>query len=306
MENESASDRLGEALAGYTAGRVSRRSFLKAAAAVGVSASTASTLLAACSSSSSGSGKPSSTGKPISGGTFREGYDRDFTPPNPVNSAWADPDYNALFEAIIMRDPMGAMVPMLADSFSSDATGWKFHLREGLKFQSGAPVTADAVATDFKLFANLKTGANGVFWTPVTNITTNGQNIVCATTHSFRALQETLCTEYAYIMNPVTWKAQGASYGTKPTDGTGPFVLSSYVPGQHVVAKRWEKYPGSQPGIYILLNINALPKPPGSTDSPASVLRALPPRSLPPSSTSSCAYPLTRWRYAARAPRFRA
>jgi peptide/nickel transport system substrate-binding protein len=245
MGHQSSSDRLGEALADYASGRVSRRSFLKAAAAVGVSASAANTLLAACSSTSTSSGKATHPGKPISGGTFREGYDRDFTPPNPVNSAWADPDYNALFEAVIMRDPAGSMVPMLADSFSSDASGWKFHLREGLKFQSGAPVTADVVATDFKIFANPKTGANGVFWTPITDVTANGQDLLCTTKHSFRAFQETVCTEYSYIMNPVTWKAQGASYGTKPTDGTGPFVLSSYVPGQHVVVKRWEEYPGS-------------------------------------------------------------
>jgi ABC-type transport system substrate-binding protein len=101
------------------------------------------------------------------------------------------------------------------------------------------------VVTDFKIFANISTGANGVFWTPITDITANGQDVVCSTKQSFRAFQETVCTEYSYIMNPVTWKAQGASYGTKPTDGTGPFILSSYVPGQHVIATRWEEYPGS-------------------------------------------------------------
>ncbi|MGH3217440.1 MAG: ABC transporter substrate-binding protein [Streptosporangiaceae bacterium] len=236
---------MGEALAAYKSGGLSRRSFFKTAGAFGISASAVSTLLAACSSASSPAASGANTGKPVRGGTFREGYDRDFTPPNTVNSAWADPDYNALFEAVIMRDPQGNMVPMLADSFTSSPNGWTFHLREGLKFQSGAPVTADAVATDFKIFSNMKMGANAVFWAPITDVTTDGQNVVCHTKHSFRAFQETVCTEYSYIMNPVTWKAQGASYGTKPTDGTGPFVLASYVPGQHVVAKRWEGYPGS-------------------------------------------------------------
>jgi len=210
-----------------------------------VGASAASALLAACSSSSTKATTTTTSGKPVTGGTFREGYDRDFTAPNPVSNAWADPDYTALYEAVIMRDPEGNMVPMLADTFTSDSTGWTFHLRKGLKFQSGAPVTAEAVATDFQMFANPKLGANAVFWTPITKITAEGQNVVCKTSHPFRAFQETVCTEYSYIMNPATWKAQGAGYGTKPTDGTGPFVLSSFVPGQHVVVKRWKDYPGS-------------------------------------------------------------
>ena len=248
--SEAEGGQLQEALADYAAGGMSRRGFLKAVAAIGVSTSGEQALLAACGSSTSSgsttsSSPGSSSGKPVQGGTFTEGYDRDFTPPNPVNSAWADPGYTALFEALIMRDPQGNMVPMMADSFTSGENGWTFHLRSGLKYQSGAPVTPESIVTDLKLFANPKTGANAVFWTPITEISANGQTIVCKTSNSFQAFQETICTEYSFIMNPVTWKAQGASYGTKPTDGTGPFVLSAYVPGQHVIVKRWEEYPGS-------------------------------------------------------------
>jgi peptide/nickel transport system substrate-binding protein len=242
-------DGLGSTLDRYMSGRIDRRGFLKSVAVFGISASAASTLLAACGSTSSSgkssAGSSSSSGTPVSGGTFREGYDRDFSPINPVYTAWDDPDFNALFEAVVIRDPEGNVVPMLADSFKSEATGWTFHIREGLKFQSGAPVTADAVAAAFKLFINPKIGENAVFWGPVKKITANGQNVICTTDHPFRALQETVTTENSYVMNPAAWKAQGTHYGTKPTDGTGPFVLSSYVPGQHVIAKRWEDYPGS-------------------------------------------------------------
>ena len=41
------------------------------------------------------------------GGNFVEGYDRDFTKMDPVQSGWADPGYNALYEYTVIRDPSG-------------------------------------------------------------------------------------------------------------------------------------------------------------------------------------------------------
>jgi peptide/nickel transport system substrate-binding protein len=231
----------------YANKRLSRRDVLKRAGVLGLSASAIGPLLAACSSSgtSAGSSGGSASGTPKVGGMFREGYDRDFTPPNPVKNSWADPDFNALFEALVMRNPEGQIVPMLASSFSSSPTGWTFNLRSGLKYQSGAPLTTASVIQDFNLFRNPDIGQNPPFWEPVTGITSSGQEIVCHTSHPFQAFQETICTEYCYIMNPATWQAEGAKYGTEATDGTGPFTMTSYVPGQHVIATRWDDYPGS-------------------------------------------------------------
>lgn len=229
----------------YSSKQLTRRDVLRRAGILGISAAAVGPLLAACGPSSSTSSASGSGGSPKRGGTFREGYDRDFTPPSPVKNDWADPDYNALFEALVMRNPEGQIVPMLADTFTSADTGWTFHLRQGLKFQSGAALTTAAVVQDFNLFRNANTGQNGPFWDPVTNVVAKGDNVVCETKHPFQAFQETVVTEYSYIMNPETWKKQGAKYGTEPTDGTGPFEMTSYVPGQHVTVKRWEGYPGS-------------------------------------------------------------
>ncbi|HQJ34825.1 MAG TPA: ABC transporter substrate-binding protein [Rhodoglobus sp.] len=224
---------------------VSRRGFLKGAVALGVSAGFASSFLAACSSPSadpSASGSP--TGSPKPGGTFREGYDRELTPPDPVQNAWADPTFNAFYEAMIIRNPEGSPVPMLASSYNSGPTGWDFTLRDGLKFHSGAAVTPDVVVTDFKLFANPKTGQNFPWWAPITAITSSGQVIKCATKSDYRAFQETITTEYAYILNPAAREKAGAQYGASVIDGTGPFKMDSFSP-QSCVASRWEEYPGS-------------------------------------------------------------
>jgi peptide/nickel transport system substrate-binding protein len=166
-------------VAQHASRQLSRRSLLKRAGALGLTAGAIGPLLAACGTSASPGA--SASGKPVRGGTFKEGYDRDFTPVNPVANAWADPDYNAFYEALVIRTPEGQIVPMLADKFSSSASGWTFHLRQGLKFQSGAPVTPQAVIEDFDLFRSPKTGQNGPFWGPITSVTAQGEDIVCAT-----------------------------------------------------------------------------------------------------------------------------
>jgi peptide/nickel transport system substrate-binding protein len=245
---DESSERVSDVVEEYATSRITRREALKRAGVFGLGAAALGQLLAGGlpSAAAAAALRPERTGATAKrGGTFREGYDRDFTPPNPVANNWADPDYNALFEALVIRNPEGQIVPMLADRFSSTPTGWTFHLRQGLKFQSGTPVTPAAVVEDFDLFRSPKTGQNGPFWTPIYDVVAQGPNIVCKTHHPFQAFQETVATEYSYIMNPTTWKAQGAKYGTEATDGTGPFVLSSYVPGQHAIAKRWNDYPGS-------------------------------------------------------------
>lgn len=224
---------------------VSRRGFLRGAAALGVSAAFASSFLAACSSPSNDpSGSATPTGSPKPGGTFREGYDRELTPPDPVQNAWADPTFNAFYEGVVIRNPEGSPVPMLASAFTSGPTGWDFTLRENLKFHSGAAVTPEVVVTDFKLFANPKTGQNFPWWAPITSITNKGQVVTCATKSDYRAFQETITTEYAYILNPAAREKAGAQYGASVVDGTGPFKMDTFSP-QSCVASRWEDYPGS-------------------------------------------------------------
>ena len=142
MQGDPKQHPLEEIIDDYLHARVSRRGFLKRAGALGIGALTAGSILAACGGESTDEASPVATTEPVSGGTFREGYDRDFSPLDPVYSNWDDPGMNAVYEAVAIRDPQGTLVPMLCDSFESTATGWTFQLRDGLKFHSGAALTA--------------------------------------------------------------------------------------------------------------------------------------------------------------------
>jgi peptide/nickel transport system substrate-binding protein len=235
------------ALGDYVSGRLSRRGFLQRAGLLGIGAVAAGTLLSACSDDSSGGTSTSETptSGPVKGGTLREGYDRDFTPPDSVLNAWADPSFFALFEPVITRDPDGNFVPWLASGFKSGDTGWTFDIPEGLTFQSGAPLTPQAIADFFNVARDPNQGANAIFWTPITAVVAKGNTVVCKTDGPFQAFQETVCTEYSLIENIKARKAAGDTWGSKTLDASGPFTLDQFIPGRSVTVKRWADYPGT-------------------------------------------------------------
>lgn len=225
----------------YMERRIDRRRFFGEAVQFGIATSSIAAFLAACSSGSTSSGSTT----PQKGGTLIEGYDRPLSKITTVNAAWIDPTQEALLEGLIIQDPNGKYVPSLASSFTvnADATEWRFKLRSGLKFQSGASVTLQDVVDDFTLFKG-PAGQNGPWWSPVSDISIQGDEVVIKCSHPYLALHDTLQNEFSNIFNAKAQTASGDSYGSTTVDGTGPFTLSSYSPDQ-VVVKRWENYPGT-------------------------------------------------------------
>jgi ABC-type transport system substrate-binding protein len=229
----------------YAGQEIDRREFFKRAGALGISVSAAASLLAA--PSALGRGRRMFGPSIQRGGTFIEGYDRDFTKMDSVQSGWADPGYNAIYEYVLIRDPKGNVVRGgIIDGYtvSGDARTWTFNLRKGLKFHSGAPLTAKDVVANFDIFRDPKIGQNAIFW-PKMAITARGNKVVVKIAKPDAALPQTLATEYSMIENLASRKKLGAKYGATGEDGSGPFTLAEFTPGKQVVMKRWEQYPGS-------------------------------------------------------------
>jgi len=238
------SDALGSLVDGYRRARVSRREFLRRAGLLGLSIPAAASLLAAA-----GAVPAMAQQQPKPGGRFTIGYDRDFTKMDPVQSNWADPGYNALYEYTMIRDPKdGNPVPDLAESWqiAADNLTWTLKIRDGLKFQSGAPCTAANVVEDFNIFRDPKQGQNAIFWASVSDVSAGpGNTVVVKLSKPFAAFPETLATEYSMIYNNATRKAVGDQYGATKADGTGPFTLTQFSPGNQVLMTRWDGYAGS-------------------------------------------------------------
>jgi peptide/nickel transport system substrate-binding protein len=241
--SEGAVDRgLDEIVSDYLANRIGRRDFIRQAVILGISMSTAAAILAACTSSSSG------TSAVKTGGTFIEGYDRDFTKMDTVVSGWADPGYVALYEFTMIRDFQGKIVPALFESWkvSSDNLTWTLKVRDNVKFHSGPPMTNANVVEDFNIFRDPKVGQNQVFWKTVTDVSAgSGNTVVLKLSKPWAAIGETLATEYSMIHNEASRKAAGDTYGATVVDGTGPFKLTEFTPGKQVIVSRNEQYSGT-------------------------------------------------------------
>lgn len=260
----------------YTQAKLSRRQFVRRVIGLGLSMSTATALLAACAQgdvtpeavqtdqqptpteAEQVSASPTPAESQVSrGGTFIEGYDRDFNKINPVASPWADPAFVAVYEFVMVRDAEGNFAPSLAKSWtvSDDATTWTFEIRDDATFHSGAPLTAENVVEDFNVFRDSEQGQNAIFWTPVENVRAGDEpnTVVVELKNPFAALPETIATEYAMIHNEATRQEVGQeAFGATTADGSGPFTLENFAPGNEVAVSRWEDYHGT--GIPFLEN----------------------------------------------------
>lgn len=228
----------------YIQARLSRRQFMIRALALGVSASAAGAILAACTSTSSSSGSTT----PKVGGIIKHGTDRDFSRIDPINTDWGGEPFQAIYETLVTKDPGGNFVPMMAESWqtSSDGKTITFKIRSGMKFQSGAPCDAAAIAKALNVMRDPTAGnPNLGFWTPITDVSAQGSNVVIALSHPDFDLLNVLNNPYAAIPNIATRDQLGKTYGSQGADGSGAFKFSEFVPGSHVTVKRFENYPGS-------------------------------------------------------------
>jgi len=236
----------------FARSRASRRQFLARAAALGVGASAAAGLLAAATPRLT----LAQNEEPQMGGRFTWGYDRDVNKLDPVASGWADPGYTALYEFTMVRHPdTGLPVAALAESWevSEDGLEWRLKIRDGVTFQSGDPLTAEIVAANFNVFRDPALGQNAIFWATVTDVQAADGNVVVVTTSApFAAFPETLATEYSMPYNPTVREELGDSFGATCADGTGPFTLTNFAPGQECLLTKWPEYHGS--GIEFLQN----------------------------------------------------
>jgi peptide/nickel transport system substrate-binding protein len=239
--------RIEELVGSYERGRLSRREFFKRASALGLAAPAITGLLAhAAAAGRRPDAAALAAAGPRRGGTLIEGYDRLFSPITTINAAWIDPTHDALLESLVTVDPAGNLVPKLAESWtvSKDAKTWTFKLRRGVRFHSGALVTAGKVAEDLNEDRG-KLGQHPFWYTQVVSIKPGPRNtVVVRCNKPFATLGFLYKQQFANIFNNAAVKADPKGYGTKVVDGTGPFRLTSFSP-QQVTAKRFEQYAGS-------------------------------------------------------------
>jgi peptide/nickel transport system substrate-binding protein len=239
------------------AGRVDRRTFLRRGSTIGMSATLLGTILAACgsSSSSSSSAASSAAAPPKSGGNLTIAGVTPAAAVNPltVSDAGGLLMLNQTGEFLVFDSNLKLMLqPMLATSWSHNGDGsvWTFNLRTGVKFSTGAAMTADDVVYTFQQLSNPKNASNALStFTGV--LTPSGVKKVNSTTVEFHL--ESPNGNFPYLVSSDNYNAIIVPNGTdfsKWQDtfvGTGAFKLDKYTQNQGATFVPNPNYWGTKP-----------------------------------------------------------
>jgi peptide/nickel transport system substrate-binding protein len=230
--------------------------------AVVITASLIPLLLSACGGGGGGSKKASlqgsqgvsrsaaCSGQPVQGGNLvyeRQAETQTLDPLNILNGNGDIFSYNLIYGGLVRSDPNGGtnLEPALADRWkiSSDGRTYTFHLRPGIKFSDGQPVTAEDVAWTLNRFGNPKVNA------AMSSVAIGYGNATVVDPSTVRVKLAKPVS--AFLYNISIWPAfilpkdlvekQGKAFYKHPV-GTGPFMVKEYVKGSHITFVRNPNY----------------------------------------------------------------
>ncbi|MEN9628334.1 MAG: hypothetical protein RJA10_1561, partial [Pseudomonadota bacterium] len=144
--------------------------------------------------------------------------------------------YN-IFEGLTKITPDGAVLPLLAESWSNEPDGrtYTFKLRRGVKFSDGKPFDAAAVKFSFeraKAPGSTNKAKKAVFDNISSVVTPDPFTVILVLDKPEGMLPFRLGENTAVILHPDS----AASAASKPV-GTGPYVLDSWAKGSAVTLK---------------------------------------------------------------------
>lgn len=148
-------------------------------------------------------------------------------------------------ETLVNADVSGQPLPGLSDGWkvSADNLVWRFHIRPGVAFHDGSPLTAEAAANAL----NWSSKKEGVLTkAPIASISADGEEVVIALSKPFAALPAFLAEYRTGILAPAAYAADGT---VTALIGTGAFKATKLEPPMTLEAVRFEGYWGGAPKL---------------------------------------------------------
>ncbi len=184
--------------------------------------------------------------EPVAGGTLVYSRQLETVTLNPREIKNGNGDIFAqemLFSGIVKNDPNGTdkVVPALAESWdiSKDGLTYTFHLRKGLKYSDGSPVSAEDVAWNLEQFADPEVNVSlaGVAEGMESAKATNDTTVVVKLEHPVAAFLYNLAIFPAFIVDKAKLEKEGPAFWKHPV-GTGPFKLKEFAGGSHITFEK--------------------------------------------------------------------
>lgn len=157
-----------------------------------------------------------------------------------------------IYDTLVYQAADGSIFPSLATDWtvSDDGLTVTFVLREDVVFSSGDPVNADAVIFTFERLQEMAT--RSLIFSEISNITAfekvSDYEVTFQLENPSATLMSALTYPYAGILNPASVEAAGEAYGENP-DGTGPFMLSEWIPESSITLVPNPNYAGHRPWV---------------------------------------------------------
>jgi peptide/nickel transport system substrate-binding protein len=224
----------------FAQGKVTRRDFIRRGTVLGLSMGTLAWVVAACGgSSSSGTNNSAQTGVGGGGGTgtVQKGGTlkiASIAPANPLDPvAMIDLASYAIvaqsYEFLTYSLGNLQLTPGLAEKWEPNADGseWTFHLRQGVKWMDGSPLTTDDVIQTFeRMVAGGNSGLKGVI--EKGSVTApDASTVVFKLTGPNGNLPYLVSSDNPQtVITPAAFKA--GSLVDKSINGTGPWKMTSY------------------------------------------------------------------------------
>jgi peptide/nickel transport system substrate-binding protein len=208
--------------------------------------------LAACSSGAGSTGQGNPSAAPQRGGTLTfaiDSYPQNMNPYSATADNISIAVFGAWWEFLVRPTQNGTgYQPWLASSYtvSPDNTTYTFHLRQGVKFSDGTPMTA----------ADVLFSLHRAFTDPNSQIAFVGKKLASMTAPDSHTVVIKFTTPWPYLLADLSGfnaailpmnliKREGYAAFLKHPVGTGPFTWSSSNPGVSITVTRnpyyWQK-----------------------------------------------------------------
>jgi peptide/nickel transport system substrate-binding protein len=190
-------------------------------------------------------------GTPVPGGDLVYARQAETQSLNPLDARNGNGDIfaqNLVFSGLVRSDPSGKTTdiqPALAEKWdiSKDGKTYTFHLRPGVKFSNGRPLTADDVVFSLNRFGNPKTNATmssvAVGYGNATKV--DDETVQVKLKQPVASFLYNISIFPAFIVPKDLVTQQGAAFWKKPV-GTGPFTVKEFTRGSHITFAKNPSY----------------------------------------------------------------
>jgi peptide/nickel transport system substrate-binding protein len=200
-----------------------------------------SLFLSACGGSSPQSSQPKT------GGNISVGLDSDVVTLDPLKStALVDRQVMLnLYDTLVKVNAQNVIVPDLATSWSyTSPLQLVFTLRTGVQFQDGTPFNADAVVFNIQRILSTPSSPRYSEISSVSSVVApDSTHVQFNLKRPFSPLLAALTDRAGMILSPTAVQKLGANLANAPIGaGSGPFMFSEWVKGDHLTIKKNPHY----------------------------------------------------------------